>query len=222
MQTNEINEEKIREIVNSILSRREFNNDKTESPLLEAIGRIWETIQDWIKELFQRRTQNREVQFNPNLYNSSLQTILKILLILITAVLVIVLIRLIIKRLYLPHKIKKSHVPKVYDYLDKPDEAMEKFHFHMDAGEYSKALRLLFVAVLLELNKRKIIKIEKWKTNRIYIREISLSDIALAIPMQEFTTLFNACCYGKKDIDEASVKKWLDFYNNQKAQEQHT
>ena len=97
MQTNEINEEKIREIVNSILSRREFNNDKTESPLLEAIGRIWETIQDWIKELFQRRTQNREVQFNPNLYNSSLQTILKILLILITAVLVIVLIRLIIR-----------------------------------------------------------------------------------------------------------------------------
>ena len=35
-------------------------------------------------------------------------------------------------------------------------------------GEYSKALRLLFVAVLLELNKRKIIKIENGRPIDIY------------------------------------------------------
>ncbi len=218
MQTNEINEQKIREIVNSILERREFQESKGQNPLVEAIGRIWEAIQEWVRELLKNRNHNRGFQFNPELYSSPLQTILKILLVLIAVVLLFFLIRLLIKRVYLPHKIKKSQIPRVYDYLENPNQAMGKFNSHMAAKEYSNAFRLLFIAVLLELNKRKIIKIEKWKTNRIYMREISLADAALASPMQEFSTLFNACCYGDKTIDEASVNKWLDFYNKQKAE----
>ena len=180
---------------------------------------IWEAIQEWVRQLLQYRQPDREIRINPDINNPVLQTVLKILLILIAAVLVFLLARLIIKKVYLTGKIRRLKTPEAYDYLTKPDEAIETYYGYMSAGEYPMALRFLFIALLLELDKRKIIKIEKWKTNRIYIRNRTQGQNPGLAYLQEFSTLFNACCYGNMDIDEASVDKWFKFYINQKEKQ---
>ena len=216
MQINELNEQEIQNILEKILNRREFHSGEQRNPIIEVIGGIWEAIKDWIKQVLQYRQPEREIQINPNLYNSTLQNVLRVLLILITVSLLFLLVRLLIKRVYLPIKIKANHVPKVYDYLDKPEQAIKKYNEYMSLKEYSKALRFLFVALLLEFDRRKIIRIEKWKTNRMYIREIGMIDKELIFPMQQFSALFNACCYGNRTIDEISVTTWFNFYISQK------
>ncbi|NLM11169.1 MAG: DUF4129 domain-containing protein [Clostridiaceae bacterium] len=219
MLTEKISEQEIRSILDEILKRREFHTEKKQNPIVKLMNSIWEAIQEWVRQLLQYRQPDREIRINPDINNPVLQTVLKILLILIAAVLVFLLARLIIKKVYLTGKIRRLKTPEAYDYLTKPDEAIETYYGYMSAGEYPMALRFLFIALLLELDKRKIIKIEKWKTNRIYIREIGLRDKTLVLPMQEFSTLFNACCYGNMDIDEASVDKWFKFYINQKEKQ---
>lgn len=221
MLTNELNEQEIRNILDRILKRREFHKSGEKNPILELISNIWEAIQDWIRQLFKYNKPNREIQISPNfLINSSVQAVLKILLILIASLLLFLLIRYVIKRVYLPRKIKELQVPNAHDYLTRPGEAMEKYYQYMASGDYSEALRFLFIAVLLELDRRKIIKIEKWKTNRMYIREIGLKDKELIMPMKKFSTLFNACCYGNRTVDEVSVKEWFEFYTAQKERQE--
>jgi hypothetical protein len=67
---------------------------------------------------------------------------------------------------------------------------------------------------LLKFHKSKIIYIEKWKTNRAYIREINAADNKLADQMYEFSLLFNACCYGGRAISENQINVWLDFFKS--------
>lgn len=217
MLTDRIGEQEIRNILEEILKRREFHSAGKKNPIAELMNNIWEAILEWARQILQYRQPNREFRINSDLIgNSALQTILRVLLILIAAVLLFLVLGLIAKRLYIAGKIKKSQIPKVYDYLDRPEEVMEKYNEYMSSKEYSKALRFLFIALLLELGRREIIKIEKWKTNRMYIREIGLRDKALVLPMQEFSSLFNECCYRNRPVDEISVSKWFEFYTSQK------
>jgi len=215
MSTNSISEQEIRDILGKILKRREFHLEGRQNPVGRLLNSIWESVKEWIRQVFQY-TPDYKIQINTSLDNPVLQTVLRILLILVAAVLLFFLLSFMIRKVYLARRINKSQVPKVYDYLEKPEEAMEKYYGYMSAGEYSKALRFLFIALLLEFGKRKIIKIEKWKTNRVYIREIGLNDKSLVSPMQEFSSLFNECCYGNRAVDEASVGKWFEFYMKQK------
>ncbi|HEY8420892.1 MAG TPA: DUF4129 domain-containing protein [Thermoclostridium sp.] len=216
MLTRNISEQEIRDILDKILKRREFHYEGKQNPIVKLMDSIWEAIKEWIRQIFQYKQPDWKIRINTDFNNSVLQTVFKILLILMAAILMFLLASFIVKRVYLAGKIKKSQIPKVYDYLNKPDEVLQKYYGYMKDGEYSKALRYLFIALLLEFGKRKIIRIEKWKTNRMYIREIGLNDKNLVLPMQEFSALFNECCYGNRNVDETSVNKWFEFYARQK------
>ena len=76
---------------------------------------------------------------------------------------------------------------------------------------------LLYVALLLELHQRKVLRIEKWKTNRAYLREIAANNPEILSHMKELTGVFNACCYGNKEIDEACMNIWFQFYIEEKG-----
>lgn len=218
MLSNNVSEQEIRDILEQILKRREFHNEGEKSPLVKVLGSIWEAIKEWVRELLQYKQPNPQIRIDPDfgIKVPVLQTILKVLLILIAAILLFFLVRFIVKKVYLSGRIRKMQAPEAYEYLNRPDEAMENYYGYLSSKEYSKALRFLFIALLLELDKRKIIRIEKWKTNRMYIREIGQKEKKLIPQMQEFSALFNACCYGNRAVDEVVVGKWFDFYMNQK------
>ncbi|NLO38389.1 MAG: DUF4129 domain-containing protein [Ruminiclostridium sp.] len=221
MLLNEANEQEIRKTVEQILSRREFQH-KEKNPIAQMINQIWESILEWVRGLFKNRQPQRQSRFNPNQFSQNVELILKIALIVLAAVVLFIVIRLVIKRIYLPGKMKKSKIPKAHEFLENPESALEKMKSLMDKGLFNEAMRYLFVAVLLELHDRKIIKIEKWKTNRIYMREITASSPQLVPPMRELSAVFNGCCYGNRNIDEECMNTWLQFYRNEKGKDEKT
>ncbi len=220
MLLNETSEREIQKKVEEILNRKEFQQTGNKNPFADMIKQIWESILEWIQGLFKGRLPQRNFRYNPGQLNQSLETILKIVLIVLAAVLLFVLIRLIVRRIYLPGKSRKTKVPKVHEYLENPDLALEKMESLIQQGLFTEALRYLFVAVLLEFHQRKIIKVEKWKTNRIYLREIASSSPQLTAPMKELTAVFNACCYGNRTIDADCMNTWLQFYRNEKGKDE--
>lgn len=219
MLLNDATEQEIRKTVEKILGRKEFQQTDQTSPIEEMIQQIWESILEWIRRMFEGKKSERQFQYNPE-FNQNVETGLKIVLIVLAAAALFVIIRLVVHRIYLTRKPKKSKIPKAHEYLENPDLAMEKMKELMAQGLFTEALRYLFVAVLLELHRRKILKIEKWKTNRIYMREIASADADLVLKMRELSTLFNACCYGGRTIDEACLNTWLQFYMNEKGQDE--
>lgn len=220
MLLNEAREQEIRKTVEEILKRKEFQHTEKKNPIADMIKQIWESILEWIQGLFKDRQPRSPYRYDPGQFNQNVETILKIVLIVLGAVLLFILIRLVIRRIYLPGKARKAKIPKAHEYLENPDLAMEKMESLMDQGLYTEALRFLFVAVLLEFHQRKIIKIEKWKTNRIYLREIASNNPQLMTEMKELSAVFNACCYGNRTIDADCMNKWLQFYRNEKGKDE--
>lgn len=217
MLLNETNEQEIRKTVEEILKRKEFQQGGDKNPIADMIKQIWESILEWVRELFKNRQPQRPLRINPGQLNQNVETILKIVLIVLGAVILFILIRLVVRRIYLPGKAKKTKIPKAHEYLENPDLALERMNSLIEQGMYTEALRFLFVAVLLEFHRQKIIKVEKWKTNRIYLREIAINSPRLTTPMKELTTVFNSCCYGNRTIDADLMNIWLEFYKNEKG-----
>jgi len=217
MLLNETNEQEIRKTVEKILKRKEFQQDGNKNSIADMIKQVWESILEWVRELFKNRQPQGRIRMHPGQFDQNVETILKIVLIVLGAVLLFVLVRLVVRRIYLPVKAKKTKIPKAHEYLENPDLVLEKMNNLIEQGKYTEALRFLFVAVLLEFHRQRIIKIEKWKTNRIYLREIAINSPQLTDPMKELTTVFNACCYGNRIIDAQCMDTWLQFYKNEKG-----
>lgn len=217
MLLNDTWEQEIRKTVEKILARKEFHQSEERNPIADMINQIGESILEWIRGLFENRKPADAVQFEQAVSNDDMQVVLKIVLILLGAVLLFLIVRLVIRRVYLPGKAKKSKIPKAHDYLENPDLAAEKMRSLMEQGEYTQVLRYLFVVLLLMFHERKIIHIEKWKTNRAYLREIAASSPDLLSPMKELSMVFNACCYGGRTIDQECMSKWFTFYVNEKG-----
>ena len=112
----------------------------------------------------------------------------------------------------MPAKRKRSKLPNVIDYVERADEVLEKIQALIEQKEYTAALCFLFIAVLLEFNKKRIIKVEKWKTNRVYIREIKQNASEFLVQISEFSTIFNRCCYGGRVADETVINTWFEFF----------
>ncbi len=217
MPQNESSEQMIRDKVDKILAGREFKTAGEGNPIADMIRRLWDSFREWIERILSRnRPTEREFQFNPDFFDSGFVNILKIVLIIAAVIIAFILLRIIVSRVYLARKSKKSRVPEAYDYLDNPDSAINRMKDLLDRKEYAEALRYLFIAVLLELNKRQIIVIEKWKTNRVYLREINSKNQHIAAKMKEFSFLFHACRYGDRMADELQINKWFDFYRGLK------
>jgi len=216
MQTDKITEQEIRNILAEILKRREFqDNNNGQNSVVRILNSIWEAILEWVRKVFGYRP-GHGIRIDYEMNSPVLQPVAKILLFLASAAILFFLARLLAGRIYRKGRLGQARIPTAYDYLKKPEEAISGYFESINKGEYSWALRFLYIAILLEFDRRKLIRIEKWKTNRMYIREIGLKDQSLVSPMAEFSSLFDECCYGNRAVDEISVLRWFEFYKNQK------
>lgn len=209
-----INEQIIRDNLKNILERREFKHVPDKNPLADAINRLFQTIWEWVKQLFQRYRPKNGSEIEPDFFNNELINVLKFILITVGVVFLFFIIRILVIRVYMPAKMKKGKYPNANanDYLDKPEEILKKIQILMGQKEYTEALCFIFVAVLLEFHKKRIIRIEKWKTNKVYIREIRQNAGEFLSPMREYAVAFNKCCYGGRKADETAVDALFEFF----------
>ncbi|MBP2642550.1 MAG: hypothetical protein H6Q67_437 [Firmicutes bacterium] len=79
-------------------------------------------------------------------------------------------------------------------------------------GEYRRALRDLYLAVLMELDHRGLIRYQAAKTNSEYLREISKKAANLKEPFRSMVNLFEYKWYGLEKCSSEDFQKGRELY----------
>ena len=93
------------------------------------------------------------------------------------------------------------------DELLTSDVAFKRAQTLSQGGDYRSAVRYLYLSSLLLLDERGLLRYDRSKTNREYLRSISGSP-ELSEPLQEVIDVFDNVWYGYHELDEESFKHY--------------
>jgi hypothetical protein len=97
--------------------------------------------------------------------------------------------------------------------LKDADTAEEKALKYYRNGEYKLGLRFLYISLLIYFNEINVIRIDKSKTNRQYLKEVQRSGHARFDTFSEFTGVFNEVWYGNRKASGEMFMKWYENFN---------
>lgn len=206
-------EEEIRKKLLKILNSGEFG-EKTEAESLleilhdkfiEFLKSIWEkmNVTDRLLKVFSGSKVSREVL-----------VLFQIIAIVIILVIIVLVVYLISKRFTYSRKVKQEEDALLLNILKDADEVYRKAFDYYNSGDYTQALRFLYISLLIRLNDLNIIRINKAKTNKQYLLEIKDNRPEIHDIMAEFTQVFNRYWYGGKKADKSIFVKWNDEYGS--------
>ena len=89
------------------------------------------------------------------------------------------------------------------------EDAFEKAQALSRGGDYRSAVRYLYLSSLLLLDERGLLRYDRTKTNREYLRSISRSP-GLAKPLGEVIEVFDDVWYGYHSLEEETFKHYSD------------
>ena len=99
------------------------------------------------------------------------------------------------------------------------EDAFEKAQFLSRGGDYRSAVRYLYLSSLLLLDERNILRYDRSKTNREYLRSVSNSP-ELAQPLSEVIEVFDDVWYGYHSLEEDSFKHYSKRVEELKGKKQ--
>ena len=75
-------------------------------------------------------------------------------------------------------------------------------------GDYRTAVRYLYLSSLLVLDEQGLLRYDRSRTNREYLRSVS-SRPELAIPLRKVIDVFDRVWYGFEAVDENTYKSYV-------------
>lgn len=99
------------------------------------------------------------------------------------------------------------------DYLHKAKELGHK-------GEWREGIRYAFFSLLLFLDIKNKIQVEKWKTNMEYAIELQESSLAWKEPFCRLALLFERSWYGRSVIEGEDFDRYLDEIEKRVGEEE--
>jgi hypothetical protein len=199
-------DEEIRTTIEKVISKKEFikKEDKFYDKLLEA-------IQKFLNKL--NIEKENELPWN-QIQNSNENSYLNILK---RGFIMVLIITIIIFTLFLIYK-NFFKLKKVRVVIDSNNEDIitvyndssilyKKAEEYYDNSDFKNGIRYLYLALLVNLDNRNIIILNKGKTNREYLLEIDSKGEFLYDNFQKFTNFFNLVLYGKKNIIDGINKE---------------
>jgi hypothetical protein len=75
-------------------------------------------------------------------------------------------------------------------------------------GDYRSAIRYLYLSSLLLLDEQGLLRYDRSRTNREYLRSVS-SRPELANPLRAVIDVFDRTWYGFEDVDEETYKSYV-------------
>lgn len=216
------NQELADRIIEDVLSSPEFHPEKTADlsrfeKLFKFIRNILEIIFEGIGKLIETILRNLNLSGLGNKF-VGLGVVAKVI-IYILSLLVILLFTFLIVKLVLKmirnrsFKFKKDDLSdELEEFTKAPDEPMRLALEYKEQGNYRLAFRYFFLALLINFNERELIKIQKFKTNMQYYRELFVSDEELAKESESFFNTFYYVWYGKREINKEELLNWEEKY----------
>ncbi len=108
--------------------------------------------------------------------------------------------------------IKEEHLNGDEDGENVPltaESAFEKAQTLSRGGDYRSAVRYLYLSSLLALDERGVLRYDRSKTNREYLRSVSNSP-ELAAPLGEVIEVFDTVWYGYHSLEDESFQRYSD------------
>ena len=86
--------------------------------------------------------------------------------------------------------------------------ALQRAQNLSNQGDYRNAIRFLYLSSLLVLDERGLLRYDRSRTNREYLRSVS-SKPQLATPLRDVIDVFDRVWYGFESVDEQTYQSYL-------------
>lgn len=100
---------------------------------------------------------------------------------------------------------------EVLDEKTTVEELMAEAAKFAQAGDYRQAIRKVYIALLYDMDKREVIRIEPSLTNREYLRAVR-AQIRLYPPMRDLTDRFDLIWYGQGTVGAEEYDEFVTRY----------
>lgn len=190
-----------------------FEQEKPGEGILAKMGKwltdLWNAFQDWLRRIF---------GFGGSVGSGS-STIMPYVLVIVLLVGVAYAIAFAVKN-YRRAAGKSGRKPSV-DIVAEPEESaaaepdawIAAARRHADAGDYRRAYRAVFLAILIRLDRRGAIRFERSKTNGDYIRALRGAPDLLAF-LRPLANDFDARWYGHAEATKSDFDRALAQYES--------
>jgi len=184
--------------LHDILSQPEFIwQEPAPNPVNDWLQQIWESISRWLNDILGDRTLN--IPLNQNW------------LTLIASLLLVIILYFVFRTLFIDFS-KESRLNNENGDGSEPitsEAAFEKAQMLSRGGDYRSAVRYLYLSALLIMDERGVLRYDRSKTNREYLRSVSESP-ELSEPLEEVIDVFDNVWYGYHSLEENSFKQYSD------------
>ncbi len=181
----------------TILQRPEFQWDRPPSPLEEWWNSLWKKINEWLNSLFGR--DGLSIPIPGDIFT----VIASILL----AVVLIYVFRGLFADLIVETRLDEDRMAG--DELLTAESALQKAKEISRSGDYRTAVRYLYLSSLLLLDERGLLRFDRSKTNREYLRSVS-SFPNLSTPLREVIDVFDRVWYGFQPLDQDDFQHYVE------------
>ena len=193
-----------------ILARPEFQWKETASnPINEWVQKMWDRFTAWLNKLF----PDKEVTVEVPGTGLSIWTWLTVLL--------LVLILVYVFRGLFADLVAEAELNANGD-LDEiltADIAFQRAQSLSRGGDYRAAVRYLYLSSLLLLDERGLLRYDRTRTNREYLRTVS-DKPELSQQLSEVIDVFDNVWYGYHELDEEHFKHYSDRVEELKEKKQ--
>lgn len=100
---------------------------------------------------------------------------------------------------------------EVLDEKTTVEELMGEAAKYAQAGDYRQAIRKVYIALLYDMDKREVIRIEPSLTNREYLRAVR-AQVKLYPPMRDMTDRFDLIWYGQGTVGAGEYDEFVARY----------
>ena len=182
----------------AILARPEFDwPENPPNPLDEWFQKLWERINQWLNSVF------GDLQFTLSIDS----TVLAIL----AAVLLVVILFFVFKSVFADfvREARLAANGNGGDEILTAESAFERAQSLSRGGDYRSAVRYLYLSSLLALDERGLLRYDRSKTNREYLRSVAGSP-ELSEPLEDVIEVFDDVWYGYHPLEEESFQQYSD------------
>jgi hypothetical protein len=183
--------------LHEILARSEFQwKEESQNPISEFFNRMLREFFEWLNRIFGDRTISIEGS------SSTLYTI---------AVIALGVVLFLVFRTLFVDFINEARLAEdnIAEELLTSESAFQKAQSLSRGGDYRAAVRFLYLSSLLLLDERGLLRYDRSKTNREYLRSVSNSP-ELEEPLSEVIEIFDEVWYGYHSLDEGAFKHYSD------------
>lgn len=205
-------EQEVTQKIQDILSRKEFTQQNNRPNLIDEMAKnIWNIIKKVLRDIMPTSNETTEMGKELSPFASM---ILKIVGITILASFIAVLLYYVFKNFRFSKSFKEMDDAKLLSVLKDAERVYQNALELAQKGDYRQGIRFLYISLLIRLNEMNVIKIDKSKTNKQYLREAYESNFLDYELLLQFTYAFNEYWYGKRSIDKDIFDLWDQNYSS--------